>query len=226
VKIAALPKGDGVESLQAIRLKGRCRMKRLILALALPLMLVLLGCDGVSPTAPEVEIQADAVSATPTTTVGATWTGSANAGVHEVPISGSETTLADPSVLVDCLLPDGSVATQFPAVIHGTGRFTHLGKTTSVITTNSCLVNLSNGGLDFLGEADHVAANGDVLHALFGGTALTDGTLDFEFVTFSGGTGRFENATGSADAQGFSNAADGTGEFSFEGMISSVGSSK
>ena len=203
-------------------------MKRLILALALPLMLVLLGCDGVSPTAPEVEIQADAVSATPTTTVGAAWTGSANAGVHEVPISGSETTLVDlagPFLLcVGSPPPPNQVL--FPGKIDGVGRFTHLGKTISVISATSCVINFSNGGLELLGEADHVSANGDVLHVVFAGTAFPDGRLVFDFVTFDGGTGRFENATGWADADGFSNAADGTGVFSFEGMISSVGSSK
>jgi hypothetical protein len=74
------------------------------------------------------------------------------------------------------------------------GHATHLGKFT--LHDTSTIVGVEDGVLHVVGQADLEAANGDHLYASFTGsinmTAGT-GTLNFEW---TGGTGRFADATG------------------------------
>jgi hypothetical protein len=81
------------------------------------------------------------------------------------------------------------------AVITSTGEGTssHLGKlTTSGVVT----LTWTTGGVKVTGTATTVAANGDKLYNTLEGWSVGEGALDGSFV-ITGGTGRFEGATGS-----------------------------
>jgi hypothetical protein len=79
------------------------------------------------------------------------------------------------------------------------------------------------------GSYEFTAANGDMLYADFTGQAaptVTPGVLRIvEIATITGGTGRFAGATGSFTVERLYDIAAGTTTGSFEGTISSPGSS-
>jgi hypothetical protein len=77
------------------------------------------------------------------------------------------------------------------------------------------------------GTYHFVAANGDTLSADFTGTAVptsTPGVLVIvEIATVTGGTGRFDGATGSFRVERSYDVASGVTTGSFEGTLSSPG---
>ena len=82
----------------------------------------------------------------------------------------------------------------------------------------------------FFGKLTSTAANGDELYTRYVGQFQPDpvpgmpgATLVLSTMTIEGGTGRFENATGSYENRELITASGAT--FEFEGEISSVGSS-
>lgn len=84
--------------------------------------------------------------------------------------------------------PGGTVTTV------GTGQATHLGR--FVLFRTAALYNPSGTAFKVDGEVTIVAANGDQLYASIEGTfdtATGQGTLIY---AWTGGTGRFQNATG------------------------------
>ena len=81
------------------------------------------------------------------------------------------------------------------------------------------------------GEYLFVAANGDTLTATFEGASMptaADPTVlaIVEHATITGGTGRFEGATGSFTTERLYDTVTGTTAGSFEGTISTPGSAK
>jgi hypothetical protein len=100
--------------------------------------------------------------------------------------------------------------------LEGGGTGTHLGKFT--ITLGFC--GRGDGTLD-TGTGTFVAANGDLLYITFHG--VSDGghpVLHFtSYVSFVGGTGRFEGATGTATVTGVFDATTGSGPADWDGMI-------
>lgn len=106
--------------------------------------------------------------------------------------------------------------------LEGAGTGTHLGSFT--ITLGFC--GRPDGTLD-TGTGTFVAANGDLLYITFHG--VSDGghpVLHFtSYVTFTGGTGRFEGATGTATVQGVFDATTGAGPADWNGMITFPGES-
>ena len=100
--------------------------------------------------------------------------------------------------------------------LEGAGTGTHLGNFT--ITLGFC--GRADGTLD-TGTGTFVAANGDLLYITFHG--VSDGghpILHFtSYVTFTGGTGRFEGATGTATVNGIFDANTGAGPADWEGRI-------
>lgn len=99
--------------------------------------------------------------------------------------------------------------------IFGTGDATHLGSNTFVQQSES----------DFVTQCGHsvlTAANGDVLEFDFAGTvdASSFPALSFsgEF-WFTGGTGRFEGATGSGIYEGTANVFEAAGEVALIGSL-------
>ncbi len=107
-------------------------------------------------------------------------------------------------------------------VVNATGNATHLGRFTLAIPHT---VNRANGTAT--GSYQFTAANGDTLTADFTGKArptATPGVLAIaETATITGGTGRFDGATGNFTAQRLFNTVTGTTVGSFEGTISSPG---
>jgi hypothetical protein len=104
--------------------------------------------------------------------------------------------------------------------LEGEGTGTHLGSFT--ITLGFC--GRADGTLD-TGTGTFVAANGDLLYVTFHG--VSDGgspVLHFtSFVSFVGGTGRFEGATGTAIVNGIFDGQTGSGPADWEGMITFPG---
>ena len=103
----------------------------------------------------------------------------------------------------------------------GEGTATHLGRYS--VTLSFCA--RADGTLTE-GRGTFVAANGDLLDFSFRGTSApaSPPSLKFtSFVTFTGGTGRFDDASGRATVTGSVDLGTGTGEGRWEGTISSVG---
>ena len=100
----------------------------------------------------------------------------------------------------------------------GSGAATHLGHYT--VTFSFCAE--SDGTLRD-GRGTFVAANGDLLHFTFEGTSSFVPPYSVAFqshATFTGGSGRFENATGGAVVTGALDVMTGGGDGSWEGTIS------
>jgi hypothetical protein len=106
-----------------------------------------------------------------------------------------------------------------------TCRISHLGLTHAVVTQT---VDVATGDISNVG--DFVAANGDMLSSNFAGTASlsftdpTDATVTFHGTQeFSPGTGRFAEATGTADINGTTHlnliTGSGTGELTLDGTL-------
>ena len=107
----------------------------------------------------------------------------------------------------------------FPERVLGQGQWTHLGRTTSEIRISECA--WTPGGIAASGTATHTGANGDAIEVEWVG--LFDqaaNTILFDPIVITGGTGRFEGASGQAVGGGSFDPA----VFWVDGMISSVGS--
>ena len=87
-------------------------------------------------------------------------------------------------------LPTGAIAT-------GSGTATHLGRWT--VTGNPQYTPDSNGVLHSSGQATITAADGDKLFVQIDGVLDPVTSTDQGQFYFTGGTGRFENASGSAN---------------------------
>jgi len=111
---------------------------------------------------------------------------------------------------------------QGPAVqrITGIGHATHLGR--SVFVANA-IVNFSTPPpFAITGTAVFTAANGDQFYTRFTGTNTPTGNGTSRGVinhTITGGTGRFEDATGSFTGIALVDAASPTNSVTFEGSI-------
>jgi hypothetical protein len=141
----------------------------------------------------------------------------------QVPIKGDVTIVPDPSV-------PPMVISIHPLIVQETrlfsGNVSHCGACTGVIVEN---INLSN--FTFEGMFTLVAANGDTIVGTAAGSLSVDQSnpaylVVTETFVFTGGTGRFAGATGSALGGGLANRATSVAQESFQGTISSPGSSK
>lgn len=118
----------------------------------------------------------------------------------------------------DAFGPTIGTSTQFAE-----GELSHLGAT--VHTSTHCVPPFTNlpHTSHHDGELVWTAANGDEVHATYFG----DGILDFStltlraqsYVTITGGTGRFEDASGDAVAHAVANVATSQVTFEIEGWI-------
>jgi hypothetical protein len=128
------------------------------------------------------------------------------AGHPVVPLKGHY--LVHPQILG---MENGCLVQKFPAE----GQATHLGESTFVSNdARSCFDGTQYGTIEF------TADNGDLLwmsyagtHAGYPGPVIYGGTY-----TITGGTGRFEGASGSGAYWG-SSAMDGHGTFFFDGTL-------
>lgn len=134
-----------------------------------------------------------------------------------VPITIRETYAPAPdAVLAPCSPVEAGVG--LPSRLIATGVGTHLGKLSTVLLGTTCTVT-APGVVAFTGTATHTTANGDQLFADFAGT-LSPGVLTLSSITFTGGTGRFENATGTGSGGGPADIVTGAGAFEITGLIS------
>jgi hypothetical protein len=116
-------------------------------------------------------------------------------------------------------------ATHLSVIRENTGNATQLGRFTAEEHFVVDLTTLSATGTEVF-----TAANGDTVTAdTFGQATPIPGTPNLaleEFVTITGGTGRFAGATGSSTGERVLDGATGLSAGSFEGTISSPGASK
>jgi hypothetical protein len=99
----------------------------------------------------------------------------------------------------------------------GTCRISHLGMSTLV---SDKLINLVEGTQT--ADANFTAANGDMLYATGSGTnsMTAPGQVAFRVeLTFTGGTGRFSNATGMVVSEGVANLAKAEAHLTIAGTI-------
>jgi hypothetical protein len=175
-----------------------------VLSLLLPAVLV--GCDGSAPTVagPDVALPA-----------------SRPATADIVPFKTSRYSFQ----VIGAAVATGCNATgEVRLSLAGEGIATHLGRFT--VAFSFC----SRPDLTLAdGRGTFTAANSDLLDFTFDGTSIvvSPSSVNFtSFVTFTGGTGRFENARGQAIVRGTVNPITGAGSGRWDGTISSVGSSR
>ena len=174
-------------------------MKQLSFALVI-LVLLLTACSDDSPVVPTAgDSQLENVKSAPQTVT--------------KPFKGRWTTTfgAPDDTGYDC---DGE-PDNAAFIIEGSGVSTHLGQNTLFSLSESDFVTQC-------GHTVHTAANGDQLEYSYAGTVDQSGfpaiTFTGEF-WFTGGTGRFEGATGGGTYEGSGHAFDGVGEVSNIGML-------
>jgi hypothetical protein len=102
----------------------------------------------------------------------------------------------------------------------------HLGRTTAVAIQTNSLAGPPIGNVVIVtavNQTTYKAANGDLLHASFAGSGeidLTTGNVAFDGIeTFSGGTGRFVNASGTAAIEGMASIFTNVGFFNADGTL-------
>lgn len=121
----------------------------------------------------------------------------------------------------------------FTTVVNGSGNATHLGKCSfDAVHSFAFTTPTMTEGVAWNGTLEFGAANGDILSATYAGDIVPSGDPEIPFlllftVHFDGGTGRFSDASGSADVIGLTTIEPdpsnglfmGTSEFTFEGTI-------
>lgn len=142
---------------------------------------------------------------------------------HTMPLRGIGTLRVVPAAgTIDCLAPDATVITPFPAELDALARYSGMGRTIGTITADSCAFNPAYGTLEVAGTAYQTAANGDEVYAPYVGVFQPDFSFGLD-VEVKGGTGRFANACGAAYAGGSIDLATGAGVTWLDGWISTAG---
>jgi hypothetical protein len=104
--------------------------------------------------------------------------------------------------------------------------FQHLGRTSAVAIQTNSLAGPPDGNVLFVtavNETTYKSANGDLLFATFAGSGeidLATGNVEFDGIeTFTGGTGRFVNAEGTAGVEGLASIFTNVGFFTANGTL-------
>jgi hypothetical protein len=111
---------------------------------------------------------------------------------------------------------------KFGSTITGKGKSSHLGKVS--LATADCITPMGDH-FTFKGEFTLIAANGDKLTGDYSGSFVPrDGgpvyTLADAELKFTGGTGRFSGASGTAELNGSQDTTTGKGKMDANGTIS------
>jgi hypothetical protein len=137
------------------------------------------------------------------------------AGPTNVPLKMSAVTQEQTGYTPNC-------PSKFGGTTTGTGKSTHLGKIS--FTASDCVTPMEDH-FTFKGKLTITAANGDKITGDYSGSFIPLNTppiyslSDAKF-EITGGTGRFSNASGSADLQGSQNIQTGKGKIEADGTIS------
>jgi hypothetical protein len=119
------------------------------------------------------------------------------------------------------LPPDNEVLLSFEVDDRGTCQLSHLGATTF---TAHAVIRFDSQNPQSAGHVVLRAANGDELFVDEVGEIISNPETPFfglnGQMTFSGGTGRFANAIGTATRRGTGSTADNSTAFTIEGTIS------
>ena len=172
---------------------------RMVTAALIALTVVLVGCSDEGPTEPSSATSAPVLTrhpATAATLVSRPLDGRCETEFTAVPLS----------------------PTQVRHLDTGTCWLTHLGRSTVSL---NLVIDFVAGSI-VSQEVTYTAANGDVLRAVIVGTFTITGPTTVAFggsQNFTGGTGRFERASGSAPFEGSADLATSTSVFTFEGRI-------
>ena len=182
-------------------------MSRRLSVPSLALAVVLsVGCDQARPTVTGPELASQALRS------------SAN---QLVPFRTSSYSFHVTSVVPE---PGCNAAGESRRYLSGAGDATRLGSYSVELSFCS-----RAGGILDDGRGTFVAANGDRLNFTFHGTSAfaPPFTLTFtSYADFTGGTGRFDGASGQAIVTGSLDVRTGAGDGQWEGTVSSVGSSQ
>jgi hypothetical protein len=181
-------------------------LRRLSILALSQVMILSVGCDQARPTVMEPE---DAFLA------------QRSAAEHEVPFRTSSYVFHPIAAVPE---PGCNATGESRRYLGGEGSATRLGNYT--VQLSFCA---RAGGILADGRGTFVAANGDLLHFTFEGTSAfaPPFTLSFtSYSVFTGGTGRFDGASGQAVVTGTLDVRTGEGSGAWDGTISSVGSSK
>jgi hypothetical protein len=153
--------------------------------------------------------------------------GSLQSNQHGRPIKGQCTTtitFLEPGAEGQCAAFLPVLASAFIR-IDGACTVSHLGRT-NVTAIQQLLFELDQNGVPVVTALRNcstlTAANGDALTHTTTGVVAPAGPADVSFtgpLTFTGGTGRFAGASGSATFNGTASLATNTGAFSFEGTV-------
>ena len=133
------------------------------------------------------------------------------------PAGGTCTLVARPVVLAPLPGQPANVTRRQTAYVC---QLRHLGRTT---VTSTEAGTAGPGGSAVIGTATYTAANGDQLFTTFSGTATfpTNGIVTFGGTeTVTGGTGRFDGASGSFTRATRVNVILGTGQYEITGTLS------
>lgn len=140
--------------------------------------------------------------------------GVALSGPTNVPLKVSLVTQEQTGYRPDC-------PSKFGGTTTGTGKSSHLGKVSLVAT--DCITPMEDY-FTFKGKFELTASNGDKLTGDYGGSfkPLTPPTysLSDAALQITGGTGRFSQASGSAELQGRENIQTGKGKMEANGTVS------
>jgi hypothetical protein len=111
---------------------------------------------------------------------------------------------------------------QFGSMITGKGKSSHLGKVS--LATTDCITPMGDH-FTFKGQFTLIAADGDKLTGDYSGSFVPVGAgpiykLADAVLKITGGTGRFSQATGTAELNGSQDTTTGKGEMDAKGTVS------
>ena len=137
--------------------------------------------------------------------------------VGSIPVAASERPFALNGNGVASFITDGA-GNVIGANVTASGTATHVGLWTTAGTVHYAPPD-ANGKIPSSGEATIVAANGDKLNAVIQGSFDPAANADHGIFTFTGGTGRFAEASGSANFVVTVNPLTGGFELTLVGTI-------
>lgn len=116
----------------------------------------------------------------------------------------------------DVVVPGFGVVAQLPAVSHGTGQASHMGRSSTTITHEWCRLDPARGIVGG-GSFETIGANGAAVTGIWDGYVDEDGSIALTG-WINDGTGRFTASWGELAIRGFSDPAEG-GWFEADGRI-------